>query len=769
MLLSSANGLRALQPTTNRRVPAPLFAATILLSAFLLFQVQPLIAKLILPWFGGSAAVWTSCMLFFQIALLGGYGYAHWLNGQSPKRQTTVHLVLMVISFIALPILPSPWWKPQGADDPLLRILGLLTATVGLPYFLLSSTSPLLQTWYSRSNGGAMPYRFFALSNAGSMLGLLTYPVLVEPYLTNQQQAWMWSVTYVAFVAVCSLVAWRSRSFEEETGTAKAAGPAAAPPMADRLIWMSLAACASALLLSITNHLTQNVAAIPFLWVLPLSLYLLSFILCFDSDRWYKRWIFTRLSAVALPSIAYAISSQSSISDLKLALPYFCTAMFILFMVFHGELARRRPAPAYVTSFYLMVSVGGAVGGLLIGFAAPYFLNALYDLQIVVCLSGFLLAYLLWRGRQQPDPEAVSTPFLDAPFDKAVIGGITCLMVLYIVVRVFQGRSGGEHFLNAPYDTRVLLGFAGALVLYVLWRGRDSVNEGVAILAIAVSLSIGMAGYLARDTWNTVRGSRVLVRNFYGALNVYDEDSTGKMGQVRVLKHGTIDHGEEFLWPQNSRFATTYYSAGSGVGRALRTLQIQGPLNVGVVGLGAGTLSTYARPVDHYTIFDINPVVMEIAQKEFRFLRQTMAPKQLILGDARLSLDQRASEPKFDLLAVDAFSGDAIPVHLLTREAFALYWRRLKPDGVLAVHVSNRFLDLGPVVALGAEESGRTARMFSNDEDSDTEVAAADWVLVTKRPGFFDQEETSFGTKIKPIPGLRVWTDDYSNLYKILR
>ncbi len=286
-----------MQPTGNpdasRRVPSLLFALTILLSAFLLFQVQPLIAKLILPWFGGSAAVWTSCMLFFQMALLGGYAYAHWLNGQSGTRQKFIHIGLLILSFAALPILPSPWWKPQGAEDPLLRILGLLAATVGLPYFLLSSTSPLLQSWYSRSNGGAMPYRFFALSNAGSMLGLLTYPVLVEPYLTNRQQAWMWSISYIAFVLVCGVVAWWSRggrSVSHQDAPA-AAGPA--PAWSDRFVWMGLAACASALLLAVTNHLTQNIAAIPFLWVLPLSLYLLSFILCFDSDRWYQRWLFT--------------------------------------------------------------------------------------------------------------------------------------------------------------------------------------------------------------------------------------------------------------------------------------------------------------------------------------------------------------------------------------------------------------------------------------------------------------------------------------------
>ena len=402
MPLSSESASPASLLTSSARVPALLFAATILLSAFLLFQVQPLIAKLILPWFGGSAAVWTSCMLFFQMALLGGYAYAHWLNGQGGKRQTIIHLSLLALSFLSLPILPSAWWKPQGGEDPLVRILGLLTATVGLPYFLLSSTSPLLQSWYSRSNGGAMPYRFFALSNAGSMLGLLTYPVLIEPYLTSGVQAWMWSISYVVFVLVCGVVAWRSGVLGSDRDGKAATAPAGpAPQWSDRLVWMGLAACASALLLAVTNHLTQNIAAIPFLWVLPLSLYLLSFILCFDSDRWYNRWIFTRLGAFALLTITYAIYDGGEISSLKVSLAIFCTALFVLFMVCHGELARRRPAPAYLTSFYLMVSVGGAIGGLLIGFAAPYLLNGLYDLPIVISLTSFMLVYpALARARQ---------------------------------------------------------------------------------------------------------------------------------------------------------------------------------------------------------------------------------------------------------------------------------------------------------------------------------------------------------------------------------
>jgi hypothetical protein len=769
---SSANVSPESQLTSSggTRVPALLFAATILLSAFLLFQVQPLIAKLILPWFGGSAAVWTSCMLFFQMALLGGYAYAHWLNGQSGARQTVVHVGLLALSFLSLPILPNVWWKPTGPEDPLLRILGLLTATVGLPYFLLSSTSPLLQTWYSRSNGGAMPYRFFALSNAGSMAGLLAYPVFVEPYLTSGQQAWMWSISYGVFALVCGTVAFLARR-AQATLPEVAREPGPAPAWSERLLWMGLAACASALLLALTNHLTQNVAAIPFLWVLPLSLYLLSFILCFDSDRWYKRWLFAPLGALSLPLMAYAVSDSGGISNLKLAVAFFCVTLFFLFMVCHGELAQRRPAPAYLTSFYLMVSVGGAIGGLLIGFAAPYLFNALYDLPVVLSLTSFLLLYLLhviWRerglGSEQP------SKFLDAPYDKPIALALTGLLIAFCIARVVRGKYfGAPAFLNGPYDTWILLGITGTLTLYLLIRTAGSADRLV-MFAIAAGLAFGITGFLARDTWHTLSHARVLARNFYGALVVYDTSTDGNMGPVRILRHGTIDHGEQFLWPQNRRYPTTYYARRSGVGLTIQTLQMQGPMNVGVIGLGAGTLTTYARPIDRYRVYDINPLVLKIAQTQFTFLLDCYAPHDVVMGDARLSLEREPVQT-FDVLAVDAFSGDAIPVHLLTREAYKLYWRHLKPDGVLAVHVSNRYLNLSPVVALGAAESGKTAKMvsFETDDRNATEETDSDWVLVTSRPGFFDQPELKVAGKIKAIPGLRMWTDDYSNLYRILR
>ena len=745
---SLANELLESPHTGKARVPAVLFGLTIALSAFLLFQVQPLIAKLILPWFGGSAAVWTSCMLFFQLALLGGYSWAHWLSGKPLRRQIIFHSSLLLLSLALLPITPSARWKPLGGEDPLLGILGLLAATVGVPYFLLAATSPLLQSWYSRANGGALPYRFFALSNAGSMAGLLTYPVLIEPNLTSRYQAWMWSIAFVVFVITFIVVAFRSGATEGEATHERDVdvGAGCPPTWSDRVLWTGLAACASALLLAVTNHLTQNVAAIPFLWVLPLSLYLLSFILCFDSDRWYKRWLFARLAAVALPSLAYAISDDGNFSNLRLAVGMFCTALFVLFMVCHGELAMRRPSPRYLTSFYLTVSVGGAIGGLLVGFVFPYVLHALIDLPIVLAITSFLMVWLLWRERDDafsanPNedrfltelrdkivvsaliaggivfvivrlvtahysdaPELLKTPY-DAPVLILFAGGfvlyllwrsrgevnvteekrdrlvVLCLIfaqVAFVVWRIAMVRYyGAPELKDAPYDLPVLLSLSGVLGLYLLWRSRDTMDNNLMVCAAAAGLAFGMAGYMAREAWHSVGTARVLMRNFYGALVVYDQVG-GDMGPYRVLRHGTIDHGEQFLWPQNLRHATTYYAEKSGLGLALRSLRVEGPINVGSIGLGAGTTATYARPGDHYFFYDINPNVPKIATTQFTFLLHCYGKHDIIMGDARLSLENELKQGinhQFDLLSVDAFSGDAIPVHLLTREAYEIYWK----------------------------------------------------------------------------------------------
>jgi hypothetical protein len=406
-----------------------------------------------------------------------------------------------------------------------------------------------------------------------------------------------------------------------------------------------------------------------------------------------------------------------------------------------------------------MVSAGGAIGGLLIGFAAPYFLNGLYDLPIVVSLTGFLMVYLLWLQRLRPAValQGSAVSYLPALIPAAV--GMALGYSLYGVRGAIEGA--------------LVAGLFGFTVLHIrktLARAVFPDTLKLVACACATGLACGIAGFLTRDTWNDFKNSRVLARNFYGALRVFDDEGKGPMGPVRTLMHGTIDHGEQFQLPQYRRLATTYYAVNSGVGLAIRKLQMTGSLNVGVIGLGAGTIATYARPIDRYTFYDINPIVPRIARTQFHFLPDCMARDcSVVMGDARLSLERELSR-QFDVLAVDAFSGDAIPVHLLTKQAFQLYWRHLKPDGVLAVHVSNHFLDLGPVVALSAAEVGKQAMMVSNPAEEDKEVDASDWVLVSSRPGFFDQPEIKGADqKIDPIKGLRTWTDDYSNLYKILR
>jgi SAM-dependent methyltransferase len=669
------------------------YALTIFASAFLLFQIQPVIAKIILPWFGGSAGVWTTCMLFFEIVLLLGYLYAHLsIRYLSPGRQAFLHIGLLLASLALLPAIPSVAWKPSGSEDPAFRILGLLAATIGLPYFLLSATSPMLQAWYSRTRGNAIPYRLFALSNAGSMLALLSYPILVEPRLTNRQQGLSWSAGYVVFALLCSVLALGARKARAFPAHEPTAEEVAKPGWKLQMLWLSLAACASALLLAVTNNLTQNVASIPFLWILPLALYLASFILCFEGRGWYKRYVFLPLAAGALGWISYLLAGGSSDIDLAPMIAIYATGLFASCMTCHGELARLKPDPRYLTSFYLMTALGGAVGGVLVGLVAPYVLRGYFELAIAMACFAFLMLFAMWGAR--------------------------------------------------------------------LRRPSGLLLRALALASLVVV--IAFTAYLAYGVRESIRGARLMVRDFYGALRVSDS------GGVRELRHGTISHGEQFLDPDERTQPTTYYTPGSGVGLALRTIQRQPSLRVGVIGLGAGTLAAYGRRGDTYRFYDISASVMRIAATEFTYLKDSGARIETVLGDARLSLERERPQ-NFDLLAVDAFSGDAIPVHLLTRNALALYFRHLNKDGVLAVHVTNAYLRLAPVVLLGAESLGKTARLFGNQDDDIDQTFSSDWVLVSANPEFFNQPLIRHNAEIiRPIPKLRMWTDDYSNLFQVL-
>jgi hypothetical protein len=696
------------------RTPTPIFAATILLSAFLLFQVQPLIGKVILPWFGGSAAVWSAALLFFQVFLLGGYAYAHFMIRRfQPRMQMFVHIGLLAASCAVLPILPSVSWKPTTPADPTFRILALLAATIGLPYFLLSSTSPLLQAWYVRRTGTRVPYRLFALSNFGSMLGLLSFPFLVEPHFTSRQQAHGWSGIYVGFVVLCATAAWMSRrqaasatpgsgsepegpAYPEAAETLPPPGPGRPRP-GELVLWVSLAACASTLLVASTNHLTQNVAPIPLLWVLPLALYLVTFILAFEGDGIYRRAVFGPLLLVALLAMAY-LSFYASAGNvpIMLLIPTFTIGLFICCMVCHGELAKRRPSPEHLTLFYFMVSLGGALGGVFVALVAPRIFNSYLELPLGLLACAVIAAIVWWR----------------LPIPKL-----------------------------GPLATRSLLLLGVWFTLVPM--GRDMV--------------------LKADN------SRLMVRNFYGVLRVADEVSRSSETSVRRLYHGTIVHGAQLLDDKNKYRPTAYYGENSGVGRAIRAGQMSHDhMKIGVIGLGAGVLASYGRAGDTYRFYEINPQVERIAREEFSFYEHSPADQQILLGDARLVLE-RAEPQEFDLLVVDAFSGDAVPVHLLTKEAFALYSRHLKPGGTLALHISNLYLDLVPVSARGAEGLGKQAMTVSDGGGRYT--FPSEWVLVTSDSGLFESKAFD-GARIERAtapPGFRGWTDSYSNLLQVFQ
>jgi len=671
-----------------------LYASTIFLSAFLLFQIQPMIAKMILPWFGGSSAVWITAMLFFQIALLGGYLYAHWsVRSLKPKAQAAVHALLLAVSLALLPVSPAPAWKPMGNEEPTLRILGLLTLSVGLPYFLLSTTSPLIQAWYSRKYQVALPYRLFALSNLASLLGLLAYPVLVEPNVTLRQQSIGWSTAYAVFIALGIIAAIASRrssdadTCQDPLASRTDNAECRPPKVREQVLWLLLAACASTLLLAITNHLTQNVASIPFLWVLPLGLYLFTFILTFSFERLYHRKVFVWLLALALGGMAFGLSHWNSHTNLKLVIPVFSAGLFICCMFCHGELVKRKPAPRYLTSFYLMLSIGGALGGLLVGLAAPNVLPGYFELPIAL---------------------------------------IACAMLMLIVIE------------------------------YRSWR-----------FTIAVSFAVAVGVVLAASAYVTsYRDSvRVMVRNFYGGLRVQEYEK-GMNNEVRMLVHGTVDHGMQFTIP-NRRFEhITYYGPESGVGLAVNALR-HSSLRVGIIGLGAGSLAAYAEPGDVFRFYEINPLVEAIARSEFTYLAGCRTKTEVIMGDGRLSLE-REPRQNYDLLVIDAFSGDAIPVHLITKQALELYFHHLKRAGILALHITNTHLDLEPVVDRLSRELGKRAVLITNDRNEEKKIYSSRWALISSQP-ITSPKILEAAEELTARPDFRVWTDDYNNLFQILK
>lgn len=691
----------------GRRAIAMLpFALTIFTGAFLLFLVQPLIGKYILPWFGGTPGVWTTCMLFFQLVLLGGYAYAHFLSRWlKPRGQAVVHLALLLVSLAVLPIIPAEAWKPKPGDAPITHILLLLGATIGLPYFVVSTTGPLMQSWFSHLNPGKSPYRLYALSNIGSLLALLAYPFLIEPRLPRKLQAlsWGWGlIAYVAFAAWCVWLVWKRGVAEEipASGVAAEEEPAEPPSLRQKFLWLALPACASALLLATTNKLTQDVAVIPFLWILPLSLYLLTFILCFDAQRWYWRPIFLPAMLGCFGWLIYVLTNINNVG-IGWQVPAFCLTMFVACMACHGELYALKPHPRWLTSFYLMISVGGAVGGFLVAVVAPHVFHTYAELA----WSCAACAVLVWL---------VCLPNFRAP--------------------------GFQWWRFHAWMAGSLVAMAVCLAFYIQSKERDNVVEAT--------------------------------RNFYGAMSVLEYGADTPGSRYLLLQHGRITHGFQLTDPDQRRRITSYYGEASGVALAIRNFP-RPHRRIGVVGLGTGTTAAFGNQGDYVRIYEINSEVLRIATNHFTFIKDTRAlggTVDVIMGDARLSMESEAPQ-RFDVLALDAFSSDAIPVHLLTKEAVAIYGKHLAPDGVLAIHISNRYLDLEPVVENVAKEFGYQRLSISDGEgEKDWWIYSSTWVLLSKNQDLMTliasrTESAKADASTKSVP---LWTDDYASLLPIM-
>lgn len=681
----------------------PAYGVAIFLGAFLLFQVQPLIGKYVLPWFGGAPSVWTTCMLFFQVLLVAGYGYAHlssrWLK---PRAQVFVHLALVALGIMTLPIVPNASWRPSGDENPTLRILGLLAANVGLPYFALSATGPLLQTWFARRFPGRAPYRLYALSNLASLLALLSFPTVFETSLPRAVQSTVWAVGLGVYFLSCIWVGagfWSANSAHWDPVRDASAADAERSSGSTRLLWLLLPFCASALLLAITNKICQDVAVIAFLWVVPLAIYLLSFIICFDRPGWYRRSWFGALLLASVVTMALMIAERVAFS-VPAQIAIYAVGLFACCMVCHGEVYRLKPHPAYLTSFYLLIAAGGALGGVFVALVAPLVFSDFFELHL-----GLLLATALFLGLWFKGGSKVASRV-------ALVGSAAGALVWVL---------------------------AGTL----LWQGATRDSQAC--------------------IWRQ--------RNFYGVLAVCRHEFPDPLSNQVEMMHGRIAHGMQYLHETRLSQATLYYSQNSGVGRAFVAMETNVGRCVGVVGLGAGTLATYGKPGDRIRFYEINPEVEKAARRHFSFLLNSLAQVQVVLGDARLSLEREPAQA-FDLLVLDAFSGDAIPVHLLTREAFEIYRRHLKPGGTLAAHISNMSLDLEPLMVRQAYDGGwRPLVIKQPHADYQNGVLPSTWVLMSQDPGLTQRLHAPDPGKTGPQLALngRAWTDDFSPVFPLLR
>jgi len=697
------------------------------MSAFLLFQVQLMMGKFILPWFGGATSVWTTCMLFFQVSLLCGYAYAHLLSNErnfSRRTQAAVHTALLgftVMVMVALmavwkaPILPGQSFKPMAGESEIWDILKMLGASVGMPFLMLSTTGPLLQTWYARTVPARSPYRLYAVSNLGSLLGLLSYPFVVEPSLRLVTQARVWSVVYVFVTAGIVYCAWMQASTQivlvpDRKRQEKSKTNSDRKPLnwGIRLFWVTLALVPSVMLLATTNLITQDIANIPFLWMLPLAVYLVSFILCFESAAWYKRGVFLPLffiTALASASIIVVWKRE----PLWLQVTTHCLALFTVCMVCHGELVRRKPESTRLTDFYFSIATGGALGAVAVSMVAPKVFTWYWEYFIALGVCAILLFTLVIRDRA---PQKAETGFIEV----LVLQFATVLCLIMFVL-----------FFKQCQDLRT--------------------------------------------------NALVRVRNFYGTVSVLSHENE----PVWEERNGVTTHGIQFQDPIRRLQPFAYYGRNSGIGLLLANHPKHGALplddrslRVGLIGIGVGTLAAYAKPGDYYRFYEINPEVIALAhgpQQKFTYLDQTRAKWDIVQGDARLSMERELAEgrsQKFDLIVVDAFSSDAIPIHLLTVEAVEVYLAHLRgPESILAFHTTNHLLDLDPILVATAQQFQMKILRVQNSKSYDI-GAQSDWIFMSRNPSTL-QVLDPVGTALNDPNPVKVWTDDYSNLLSVIK
>jgi hypothetical protein len=662
-----------------------LYAVTIFLSAFLLFVVEPMAAKQLLPTLGGSSAVWTTCLVFFSLELLLGYLYAHWLSSRfNPKQQAMIHILLLTAALLTLGLHVRPD-AVAVSYHPALTVFRVLATIIGLPYLALSATTPLLTAWYANSFEHRSPYRLFALSNFASLLALAAYPLWIEPRLAMNRQTGGWTTGFLVFAVLCGAIAWQGRMRLPSPVQAVVAENSA--PWA---FWFLLALGGGMMLTAVTGHMSANIAAIPLLWIPPLALYLLTFILAFQGAWAPVRQSMLRLVLVAVASMAYVLRDVRTQLPIAVSVPLFLIGLFVICFFLHGELYARRPLTADLTRFYLVASAGSAAGTLLVGVVAPLVLPANYDLACTLVVVALIALAATWHD------------------------------------------GWGLRIIWAA-------GVAAAIVVLGV-QVRQYDDEAVA-----------------------------LVRNFYGTLRVRETHLPPQSHTDRQLLNGTIEHGAEWFAPQFRGQPLTYYAPDSGLGFAMRLCCGQGAKRVGVIGLGTGTVAAYGNAGDFVQFYEINPPVEGLARHWFTYLHDSPAHISVVTGDARLSLASEASQG-FNVIVIDAFSGDAIPVHLLTREALTLYRRHLQPDGVIVFHVSNQYIDLEPVVAAIAADAGMSAVSVHSHGDEQNGLYYADWILVTTNQKLLHQPEIINNGFPTPLQGgVRLWTDNYSSVFPLLK